>query len=118
MNATQEEAIYHTALMVYVVLDGKFVPVASRGIKGPEGRPAKASEFVRTIHGCLRATSSPLSRGDRIFSLAVCYAGRLIGLFFKSNFEQKDTTRNRNSPDALTSVNFFKPHHAALVCFC
>ena len=40
------------------MLDGEFVSVASRGTGGPQGRPAKASEFVRAIHGCLRATSS------------------------------------------------------------
>lgn len=81
MNAVQKRVIYHGVLMAYSVRC-KFVSVASRYTGGPQGRPAKASQFVRAIHGCLRATSSPLSRGDRIFSLAVCYVVRLIGLFF------------------------------------
>lgn len=76
------ERLYNAALMKCSVrrLVSMCRQLAAAG--GPQGRPAKASEFVRAIHGCLRATSSPLSRGDRIFSLAVCYAGRLIGLFF------------------------------------
>lgn len=81
-ESNSEESNISQGINSFIVLDGKLVSVASRGTGGPQGRPAKASEFVRAIHGCLRATSSPLSRGDRIFSLAVCYAGRLIGLFF------------------------------------
>lgn len=87
------------------------------GQRRPQGRPSKVSGFVRAIHECLSA-ASPLSTAQTGYTPSLCYAVRLIGFFLESDREQKDTTRNRNSPDALTSVNFFKPRHAAIVCFC
>lgn len=49
-------------------------PGGPRAAEAPECRPAKVSEFVRAIHGCLRGRNLPAAdtarpRGDRIFSL-------------------------------------------------
>lgn len=43
------------------------------------GRPTKASEFVKAIHGCLPPS---LARGDRILLVSVSYAILSICFFF------------------------------------
>lgn len=72
------------------------------------GRPVKASEFVRAIHGFLRArTSPPLPLPLRQDTLPCCAMRRSIGFFQESLLQQKGTTGNRNLPDALTSAKIF-----------
>lgn len=83
------------------ILGGHCLDSIWRGVVSYQG------QRVRQGHSWMPACTSAPSPATGYSPLPCALSADRSVNFFKSNLEQKDTTHNRNSPDALTSVIFF-----------